>query len=98
VRRFWPPAEAAQADYEALRAAALAGTPPAGAAAGRFARGGLTALIAGPSPRSAQFSAVVAGAAPPAGAPPRAARGVGGGEGGAVGGAGGGFKEQEAAQ
>ena len=31
VRVFWPPAEAAQADYEALRAAVLAGTPLADA-------------------------------------------------------------------
>ena len=43
MRKFWPPAEPAQADYEALRAAALAGTPAA-----RFARGGLAALIARP--------------------------------------------------
>jgi hypothetical protein len=27
LRRFWPPAEATQVDYERLRAAALAGTP-----------------------------------------------------------------------
>jgi hypothetical protein len=45
---LWPPAEAAQADYEALRAAALAGTPLADAAAARFAKGGLAALIARP--------------------------------------------------
>jgi len=48
VRPFWPPAEAAQADYEALRAAVLAGTPLAGPAAARFWGGGLAALIARP--------------------------------------------------
>jgi hypothetical protein len=45
---FWPPAEAAQADYEALRAAVLAGTPLAGASAVRFARAGLVGLMARP--------------------------------------------------
>jgi hypothetical protein len=48
MRAPWPPGEAAQADYEALRAAALAGTPLADPAAARFARGGLAALIAHP--------------------------------------------------
>jgi hypothetical protein len=48
MRALWPPGEAAQADYEALRAAALAGTPLADAAAARFAKGGLAALIARP--------------------------------------------------
>lgn len=48
MRPLWPPAEAAQADYEALRDAALAGTPLADAAAARFAAGGLAALIARP--------------------------------------------------
>jgi hypothetical protein len=48
VRVFWPPAEAAQADYEALRTAVLAGTPLADARAGRFARAGLLGLMASP--------------------------------------------------
>lgn len=48
MRALWPPGEAAQADYEALRAAALAGTPLADPAAARFAKGGLAALIARP--------------------------------------------------
>ena len=48
MRSLWPPGEAAQADYEALRAAALAGNALADAAAPRFARGGLAALIARP--------------------------------------------------
>ena len=49
MRRFWPVGEAAQADYEALRAAELAGTPLASPAALRFARAGMGALIARPS-------------------------------------------------
>lgn len=48
MRVFWPPAEAAQADYEALRAAVLAGTPLADARAVRFARVGLAGLMARP--------------------------------------------------
>ena len=48
MRALWPPGEAAQCDYEALRAAALAGTPLADPAAARFAKGGLAALIARP--------------------------------------------------
>ena len=48
MRALWPPGEAAQADYEALRGAALAGTPLADATAARFANGGLAALIARP--------------------------------------------------
>ena len=47
--RFWPLAEAAQADYEALRAAALAGEAPRDElAAARFARRGLAGVIAWP--------------------------------------------------
>lgn len=47
--RFWPIAEAAQADYEALRAAALAGEAPRDElAAARFARRGLAGVIAWP--------------------------------------------------
>jgi hypothetical protein len=40
LRRFWPPAEAAQVDYERLRAAALAGTPLLEPAAACFATAG----------------------------------------------------------
>jgi hypothetical protein len=68
MRRFWPPAEAAQADYERLRAAVLAGTPVADAAAARFGRGGLVALIARPV-ADPDFSAVVVGARRPAWTP-----------------------------
>jgi hypothetical protein len=49
MRVFWPPAEAAQADYERLRAAVLAGTALADVTELRFARGGLSALIARPA-------------------------------------------------
>lgn len=49
---FWPASEAAQLDYERLREAALAGLPLLGAAAERFWRGGLPALIQRPSPGS----------------------------------------------
>ena len=48
MRVFWPPAEAPQADYEALRAAVMAGTPLADARAVRFARVGLAGLMARP--------------------------------------------------
>ena len=50
TRVFWPPAEAAQADYEMLRAHLLqAGSLPAGLPAARFARRGLAGLIAWPA-------------------------------------------------
>lgn len=65
TRRFWPPAEAAQADYEALRAAVVAGTPPVGPAAGRFARVGLAGLIAHPAAEPV-FQASLVGARRPA--------------------------------
>jgi hypothetical protein len=61
---FWPPAEAAQADYEALRDAALAGAPLADARAVCFGRGGLAALIARPAGEPV-FVAVVRGAPRP---------------------------------
>jgi hypothetical protein len=61
VRALWPPGEAAQPDYETLRAAAIAGTPLAGPAAARFASGGLAALIARPVAEPV-FAAVVRGA------------------------------------
>jgi hypothetical protein len=62
---FWPPAEAAQADYEMLRAGVLqAGRLPAGLAAARFARRGLAGLIAWPAAEP-DFRAQLAGAARP---------------------------------
>jgi len=65
TRVFWPPAEAAQADYEMLRACALeAGGLPACQAAARFARHGLAGLIAWPAAEPV-FGAELAGAARP---------------------------------
>ena len=49
MRSFFQVGEAAQADYEELRTAVLAGTPAGTPAAARFARGGLAALIARPA-------------------------------------------------
>lgn len=58
--RFWPIGEAAQADYEALRAAALAGkAAPDELAAARFARRGLDGLIAWPSSEPVYLGAIV---------------------------------------
>jgi hypothetical protein len=47
--RFWPAAQAAQADYEALRAVAVSGGAFIGVAADRFERRGLAGLIAWPA-------------------------------------------------
>jgi hypothetical protein len=50
ARSFWPPAEAAQIDYETLRAQVYEPTRlPEGLAAARFTRRGLAGLIAWPS-------------------------------------------------
>jgi hypothetical protein len=58
--RFWPVAEAAQADYEALRAAALDGAPPRDElAAARFARRGLAGVIAWPRAEPIYLGALV---------------------------------------
>jgi hypothetical protein len=58
--RFWPVAEAAQADYEALRAAALAGEAPRDElAAARFARRGLAGVIAWPRAEPVYLGALV---------------------------------------
>ena len=65
ARAFWPPDEAAQADYEMLRAYLLqAGVLPGGLAAARFARRGLAGLIAWPAAEPV-FRAELAGAARP---------------------------------
>jgi hypothetical protein len=65
TRVFWPPGEAAQADYEMLRSCVLqAGRLPAGLAAARFARRGLAGLIAWPAAEPV-FRAQLAGAARP---------------------------------
>jgi hypothetical protein len=68
VRTFWPVAEPAQADYEELRAAVLAGSTPAVAAWLRFGRHGLAGLIAAPV-SAPVFTATVEGAMRPAWSP-----------------------------
>lgn len=65
MSRFWPPVEAAQADYEHLREALLVtGRLPDNLASARFARRGLAGLIAWPASEPV-FDAVVVGAARP---------------------------------
>jgi hypothetical protein len=64
--RFWPAADAAQADYEALRAHVLAtGAPPESLVAARFARRGLPGLIAWPSAEPVFDAALLGAARPP---------------------------------
>jgi hypothetical protein len=64
--RFWPVAEAAQADYELLRAAALAGEGPRDElAAARFARRGLAGVIAWPRSQPVYLGALVGAQRPP---------------------------------
>jgi hypothetical protein len=65
ARAFWPPDEAAQADYEMLRAHLLGhGALPGGLAAARFTRRGLAGLIAWPAAEP-DFRADLLGAARP---------------------------------
>ena len=65
VRSFWPPAEAAQSDYETLRAHVLEhGRLPDGLAAARFARRGLPGLIARPTAEPVFVADLVAAARP----------------------------------
>jgi hypothetical protein len=64
MNRLWPICEAAQADYEQLRAAILAGATPVGPAAARFWRQGLWGLIRRPA-AAAIFSASLYGARRP---------------------------------
>ena len=69
ARSFWPPAEAAQLDYETLREHVLErAVLPAGVAAARFARRGLAGLIAWPAAEPV-FVADLVGAARPAWTP-----------------------------
>jgi hypothetical protein len=64
--RFWPVGEAAQADYEALRAHVLAtGAMPDSLAAARFARRGLPGLIAWPSAEPVFATALLGARRPP---------------------------------
>jgi hypothetical protein len=68
--RFWPPAEAAQVDYERLRAAALAGTPLLGPTATCVARRGLAGLLTWPGvEQDGEFTAAVCGGRRPAWTP-----------------------------
>lgn len=60
-RRFWPIGEAAQADYEVLRKAVLAGEPVQSLATARFARRGLAGLIVWPAAEPV-YTAVMRGA------------------------------------
>jgi hypothetical protein len=73
TRALWPVAEAAQSDYEQLRAWALAGTPAVGRAAALFERHGLWGLIASPQAEPL-FLASVLGAPRPAWSPHSDAR------------------------
>jgi hypothetical protein len=65
MRTFWPAAEAAQADYETLRHAALAGDETSSIAAGRFARRGLAGPIAWPNAEPLFAASIVGAAGPP---------------------------------
>jgi hypothetical protein len=60
-RRFWPLAEASQADYEALREAVLSGQHMQSLTAARFGRRGLVGLIAWPKAEPI-YTAVIVGA------------------------------------
>jgi hypothetical protein len=65
ARSFWPPVEAAQVDYETLRAHVCEHSGlPAGLAAARFARRGLAGLIAWPSAEPVFVADLVAAARP----------------------------------
>ena len=64
--RFWPVGEAAQADYEALRAHVLAtGAAADSLAAARFARRGLPGLIAWPAAEPVFDAALLGAPRPP---------------------------------
>ena len=65
TRSFWPPLQAAQVDYETLRADTLDhGGLPASLAAARFARRGLAGLIAWPAAEPVFVAELVAAARP----------------------------------
>jgi hypothetical protein len=69
TRSFWPPTEAAQVDYEALRAHLLEhGRLPDDLAAARFARRGLAGLVTWPV-SDPIFVAELVGASRPAWSP-----------------------------
>lgn len=60
VRSFWPPSEAAQVDYETLRACTLDGL-----VAARFNRRGLAGLIAWPAAEPVFLPELIGGERPP---------------------------------
>jgi hypothetical protein len=65
TRSFWPPVEAAQIDYETLRAHVCEHSgQPQGLAAARFARRGLAGLIAWPSAEPVFVADLLAAARP----------------------------------
>ena len=69
ARSFWPPREAAQVDYEALRAHLVEHDRlPEGLASARFSRRGLAGLTAWPATEPV-FAAELIGAARPAWTP-----------------------------
>ena len=68
MTRFWPVGEAAQRDYETLRAAVLAGVPLCGPMAARLARAGLWGLIRRPVAEP-EFLGALVGAQRPAWSP-----------------------------
>lgn len=64
--RFWPPTEAAQADYERLREVVLAtGRLPDDLASARFRRRGVAGLIAWPAAEPVFVAEFVGSARPP---------------------------------
>ncbi|MGH2864853.1 MAG: hypothetical protein ACRDJX_06335 [Solirubrobacteraceae bacterium] len=65
-KRFWPVAEAAQADYEQLRAAVLAEESVGNLlAARRFECRGLAGLISWPAAEAAYLGSVIGASRPP---------------------------------
>lgn len=63
---LWPPCDAAQADYERLRAAVVStGRLPDDVASARFARRGLAGLIAWPEADPVFVTAIVGAERPP---------------------------------
>jgi len=66
TRSFWPPSEAAQVDYETLRAEMLEHERlPDGLAAARFTRRGVAGLIAWPAAEPAFLPELIGAARPP---------------------------------
>jgi hypothetical protein len=65
MNRFWPVRESAQADYETLREAALAGLAVVSPAATRFARAGLAGLIVRPIAQPVFVASVCGAPRPP---------------------------------